>query len=437
MKLHPEARELNRIIKKKSKIVYSFLSKRGKSIYFPKQGIISQSAEAKGKRFNATSGIAVEDDESPMRLKSIEQEINLDPRAVFPYASTYGLSELRHTWKKMLYQKNPSLHTKEVSVPVISSAVTHGLSIVGYLFIDKNDSIIIPDLYWENYNLIFENTYEAHVATFHLFKDDHLNLQALRQKLEEDTSKKKILLLNFPHNPTGYTPTIKEVKEIITIIQDVAEHGHELLVIIDDAYFGLVYESGIEQQSIFSYLADIHENVLAVKVDGATKEDYVWGLRIGFITFGIKNGSQALYEALEAKTSGAVRSTISNASHLSQSLVLKAFQSSTYLQEKKEKYTILKSRYEQVKKTLEEHEEYKEFFSALPFNSGYFMCIELKKSDGDKIRKFFLEKYSTGVISFGNILRIAYSAIVTTNIAQLFENIYNACKNYNDSIKSN
>ena len=48
--------------------------------------------------------------------------------------------------------------------------------------------------------------------------------------------------------------------------------------------FGLVYENGIFKESLFSKLADLHENVLAVKVDGATKEDYAWGFRVGFIT---------------------------------------------------------------------------------------------------------------------------------------------------------
>ena len=39
-----------------------------------------------------------------------------------------------------------------------------------------------------------------------------------------------------------------------------------------------LYEEGIEKESLFTYLCDLHENVLAIKIDGATKEDYVWGL---------------------------------------------------------------------------------------------------------------------------------------------------------------
>ena len=98
-----------------------------------------------------------------------------------------------------------------------------------------------------------------------------------------------------------------------------------------------MYEEGYEPQSIFSYVCDIHENVLAVKVDGPTKEDYVWGFRVGFISYGIKNGDTELYDALESKTAGAVRGNISNSSNLSQSLLLQAFNSPEYNQEKKAK----------------------------------------------------------------------------------------------------
>ncbi|MBN2112235.1 aspartate aminotransferase, partial [Candidatus Woesearchaeota archaeon] len=193
-------------------------------------------------------------------------------------------------------------------------------------------------------------------------------------------------------------------------------------------YFGLVYKEGIYTESVFAKLADIHENVLAVKIDGATKEDYVWGFRVGFITFNNKKATKATYSALEAKTSGAIRGNISNVSHLSQSLVLKAFESETYDAEKKEKFNLMKSRFDEVEQVLQEP-KYKEFFKPLPYNSGYFMCVELKKGiDAEKARKTLLDKYDTGVIAIGNLLRIAFSGVAKSNILQLFENIYSACK---------
>ncbi len=427
MELNPQAKELNETIGDVNPAVHDLLSDKGKAIFFPKKGILSQSAQAKGKKINATIGIALEEDGSPMRLKSIADRINLDPKDVFPYAPSFGKKELREKWKEMLFTKNPSLKGKEVSLPIVTNALTHGMSIVGYMFIQPGDKIILPDLYWGNYKLMLINAYGAVFDTFNTFDQGRFNTEGLKERLNNETGK-KIVVLNFPNNPSGYTPTEAEVTEIIKIIRESAENGNKILVIVDDAYFGLVYKDGIYKESIFSELADLHENVLAIKLDGATKEDYVWGLRVGFITYGVKGGSRELYEALESKASGAVRGNISNDSHLSQSLVYHAFSEDAYWDEKKEKFNILKSRFDEVENVLAEHPEYQEEFTALPHNSGYFMCIELKNKKGEDIRQILLEKYSTGVIAIGNILRIAFSSTKTKDIKEIFDNIYKACK---------
>jgi len=419
---NPQAMELNEIILKNSKATSELLSGRGKGIFFPKRGILAQTKDAKGKKINATIGMALEEDSTPMRLKSLAKLIKkLQPGEIFPYAPSQGKPQLRKKWKELIKQKNPSLQSN-TSLPIVTNALTHGLSILGYLFLTPGDKIISPDLFWGNYKLIFQNTYGAQIDTFETFKENKFNIEGLKEKLEKKDSNKKIVLLNFPNNPTGYTPTNDEVNQITEAIKESAENENNILVIVDDAYFGLIYKDGIYKESIFSKLANIHRNVLAVKIDGATKEDYAWGLRVGFITYATKHGEKEFYNALEAKTAGAVRSTISNASHLSQSLVLKSYESKKYDKEKQEKYNLLKARYLEVNNTLKE-EKYKEHFTSLPYNSGYFMCIELKSLEGETLRQKLLEKYDTGVIAMGNILRVAYSAMPKGQIKELFENI--------------
>ncbi len=425
MALNPQAEELNKIIKENSAI-YELLSEKGKAIFFPKKGILGQTAEAKGKRINATIGAAIEDDGTPMRLNSIAKNISLEPKDVFPYAPSYGKPELRKKWKEMMQKKNPSLKA-EISLPVVTNALTHGASMAGYMFMNPGDKIITTDKFWGNYKLTFENAYDAKLETFNTFKDNGFDTESFKKKIEEEKGN-IIILLNFPNNPTGYSPTEKEAKEIVEIIKQSAEKGNKIAVMIDDAYFGLVYKEGIYKESIFAKLADLHENILAIKIDGATKEDYVWGLRVGFITYGIKGGNKELYAALEDKTGGAIRGGISNASHASQSLVLNSFNSENYDKEKKEKYELLRARCEKVAEVLKD-KKFSEVFTPYPFNSGYFMCIELKEGiDAEKARQTLLEKYDTGVIAIQNMLRIAFSSVAEKDIQELFDNIYNACK---------
>jgi aspartate/methionine/tyrosine aminotransferase len=426
--MNPQAEELNQIIRQKSPAVYDMLSEKGKNIFFPKKGILGQTAEAKGTRINATIGAAIEDDGTPMRLETIASKIDLDPSMVFPYAPSFGRPDLRSKWKSMIYEKNPSLGETEMSLPVVTNALTHGISMAGYLFADAGDEVIVPSLFWGNYNLTLANGYGANLVKFNLFKNDRFDLEAFEAKLNEGKPGKKILILNFPNNPTGYTPTQEEADGIVSIIGRAAEKGNKLVCVTDDAYFGLVYEDGIARESIFTALANLHENVLAVKLDGATKEDYVWGFRVGFMTYAVKGGDAELYGALEAKTAGAIRGNISNAANLSQSLMYAAYNSSEYGFQKRAKYRIMQTRYEAVKEALKE-EKFRKYFKALPFNSGYFMCVQLAEGlDSEQVRQVLIQKYSIGTISLNGILRLAFSAVAAADVKEMFEGIYQACE---------
>ena len=145
------------------------------------------------------------------------------------------------------------------------------------------------------------------------------------------------------------------------------------------------------------------------------------------MTYGIKGGTPALYETLEAKTAGAVRGNISNISNLSQSLLTKIYKDSAYESYKQDKYNTLNTRYQTLKKAFQEIEP-GTYFKTLPYNSGYFMCIQLHNGiEGEAVRQQLLEKYSTGVIVFGNVIRIAFSAVPEQKIYDLVKNIVAAC----------
>ena len=403
---------------------FSLLSDKGRRAYFPSKGILGQSAEAKGKGINATIGTAFEEDGSPLCLECLEGMIAL-PSTSFLYAPSYGLPELRAQWSEMLYAKNPNLKGKVFSQPVVTNALTHALSVAGMLFADEGDTVILPDLFWDNYELIFEHAYGARLETFPAFERGGFNVGGMKNMLMAAGEKKR-LLLNFPNNPTGYTATVTEDEAITRAILQAAEAGKKLVVLLDDAYFGLVYEDGISTESLFSRLVDLHPNVLAVKMDGPTKEDYVWGFRVGFITFGIQGATAAQYKALEAKAAGCVRGTISNSSSLSQYLLLQAYKHSDYARQKQQKLEILRQRYLRIKEILLDHPEFSASFSPMPFNSGYFMCVKVNGVEPEDVRKELLTSYDTGVIVLSGLIRLAFSAVPLDKLELLFTNLHAA-----------
>jgi aspartate/methionine/tyrosine aminotransferase len=399
-----------------------FISEKAKQINFPKKGILAQAKEAKEKKINATLGEAYDDDGIPFYLEKIYKDVSLSPHEIFSYGSCYGNLDLRQKWKEFILKKNPSIKT-EISLPVVTSGLTHALSIAAKLFFKENDELIIPDKFWGNYKLIFEVGNGVKLDCFNSFTVDGFDLVSLEKKIESKDSIS--LLLNFPNNPTGYSLRYDEVENLLSILKKQAEKNKKIIIICDDAYFGLSYEDDIDRESFFARLCDLHENILAVKVDGTTKEDFAWGLRVGFITFASKRLTD--YTFLEDKVAACVRQSISSVSNLSQNLIVKAFSFPSYEQDKSEKLALLKKRYKKVKEVIKD-EKFIKFFYPLPFNSGYFMCIKLIDVDSEKLRQHLLQKYDVGVIALNeNLIRIAFSSVPEKEIENLFESIYQGC----------
>ena len=398
-----------------------FLSDEGKRMFFPYGGILGQGAEAKACAINATIGMAFEEDGSPLVMECFSKNSNLDKKA-FLYAGSFGLLPLREAWRELELKKNPSLKGKRFSLPVVTNALTHGLRITAELFADKGDEVVVPDLFWDNYALIFGDACGAKVTTFNTFKKGCFDAAALKAALLAP-GEKKILILNFPNNPTGYTATVADAKKIVAAVKAAARAGKRIVVVLDDAYFGLVYEKGIHEESLFAEFSDLDRNVLAVKLDGTTKEDYVWGLRVGFISFAFKGATDEQLKALAAKAAGNVRSCISNASSIGQHLALAAYADKGYQKQKREKYNVLKARYVEIRRILKRHPEYAKAFEVMPFNSGYFMCVKPIGVDAEAVRRRLIEKYSTGTIVLSGLIRLAFSTIPKARLATLFANV--------------
>ncbi len=421
------AQELNGILS--GSAAEALLSQLGREMFFPK-GIVAQSAEAgeKATRYNATVGMATSHG-FPLHLESILQEFpSLDSRAVFPYAPTAGDPRLRAVWKEEMLRKNPSLAGSSFSLPVVTAGLTHGVAITAELFLDEGDTVIIPDMFWGNYRLIFEVRRKARIVTFPFFNSSGgLNLEALKQTLASVTGSKVMLIVNFPNNPTGYSPAQEEADQLARLLTEEAESGRKLLVMTDDAYFGLFYEQGTCRESLFAYLSSAHENLLAVKGDAATKEELVWGFRIGFLTYGAKGMSAEQYDALVKKTMGAIRSSVSNCSRPAQTLLLKGMESGSYASEKESAFQMLSARYRKVREVLASYAE-NMLLSPLPFNSGYFMAFRCRGS-AEVLRVHLLQNYGIGTISIGEeYLRIAYSSVDIEDIEDLYRSLYRAAE---------
>lgn len=423
--INPLAKELNDTLA--GSVVDALMSDMGKRLYFP-NGIISQGGEAaKEAHFaNGTIGMAVAQG-TPIELDSYKKNMpSLTPRETVAYAKTAGNPDLRALWKEKIIEKNPSLKNKQFSLPILVPGLTAVLSYVSDLFVDVDKPLLAADPCWDNYELIAAARRGAEFHQFKCFENGKFNIADLEAKMKADAEKygSVRVILNFPQNPSGYSPTVSEAKEIVRIVHEIAESGKKVLVLSDDAYFGLNYEDDIEPQSLFAYMADLHENVLAIKADGPTKEDFAWGFRAGFVTFASKGLSDAQYTALVTKFMAAIRSSVSCSSTPSQSLVMHALKDDAHNKQKIECRNMLKRRYDLVRKFVNTHTS--KVLEPLPFNSGYFMSFHVSTGKAEEIRKELLKKEGIGIIQIDPYtLRVAFSSIDEDKIDSVYTSIYN------------
>ena len=99
--------------------------------------------------------------------------------------------------------------------------------------------------------------------------DWHYNPDDLKRLIKPTT---KVLIVNFPHNPTGFLPSKEEVEAIVSIARQ-----HNLIIYSDEMYHQLVPDQGAQIPA----LCDLYEN--AVSLWGMAKSFGLAGLRLGWI----------------------------------------------------------------------------------------------------------------------------------------------------------
>jgi aspartate/methionine/tyrosine aminotransferase len=426
--MDPIAENLNEVLK--DSIIDKALSSYGKRAYFPK-GIVSQSQEAArlAHTINATAGVAISGKHhlSHHLFEAFGSVVTVDD--MVSYAPTAGDLELRKAWWSEMMRKNPTLDKSDCSLPVVTSGLTHALSVSADLFVDQEDFIIIPSPCWDNYEQIFAVRKGCRILSPSLFDHEkRFSIQSIAKAMEDIDSGKIIVLLNFPNNPTGYTPSESQMYALASLLIQKAEEGRTVVVYIDDAYFGLFHEKeGVYEHSIFSLLCNAHENLLAIKCDAATKESMVWGFRIGFLTYGARGLSKQHYDALVQKTMGAIRSSVSSCSRVSQSLLLSAMRRPEYLAETAKVSQEMAKRYDIVKYEVGKRDGH-HILQPYPFNSGYFCTLSCSK-DAELLRKYLLEHHGIGTVSIGqHILRIAYSGVDRDRLVDLIDEVYRSAE---------
>jgi aminotransferase len=212
-------------------------------------------------------GIGEPDFDTPWHVR--ESTVFSLERGATHYTSNLGLLELRKAISGYVKRFYGASYSPETEI-LVTVGVSEGLDIALRALINPGDEVLYHEPCYVSYraDVIFAHGTPVAVETRH--EDD---FRLTRRMLEEKvTPKTKVLLLNFPNNPTGAVMPRKDIEDIAAFVKE-----HDLLVITDEIYAELTYDS---QHVSIASLPGMKERTIFLH--GFSKSWAMTGFRIGY-----------------------------------------------------------------------------------------------------------------------------------------------------------
>ena len=182
------------------------------------------------------------------------------------YSHPNGIMDLR----KKLAKK----YLSEPENFIITAGAKPAMSLILSSLINKNDEVIYFDPSYPSYkSQIKIAEVGSKIIKLNLNSDFKINLNLLEKKINHKT---KAIIINSPHNPTGYVTSTKDINKIIRLSK-----RFKFYIIIDAVYDDLNFSSE-NYEDILS-----HENV--IYISSFSKTLGITGWRIGYLHSTNKN----------------------------------------------------------------------------------------------------------------------------------------------------
>lgn len=227
-----------------------------------------QAVEKSGKRiFNMSIGTP--DFEPATALKEAMKEAVEEPNA-WKY-SLYDLPELKQA-VKTYYETQYGVSPETEHIISVSGTQT-GLSYVFLACCDPGDVVLLPDPCYPGFQNAADIA-EVKVQYYPLLREHHFlpDLSAIEEELAKAA---KLMIINFPNNPTGAVADAAFYRELIRWAKQ-----YDVLIVSDQAYGSIVFDG----KEHMSFLAVEGVEDVGVELLSMSKSFNVTGARIGFLT---------------------------------------------------------------------------------------------------------------------------------------------------------
>lgn len=187
-------------------------------------------------------------------------------RGVTGYTSSAGIPELLSAISEKLMERGIERTPEEI---IVTPGAKHSIFMAMAVALDPGDELLMPSPCWTYEGMIrILNAKPVFVETLEE-EQFRLDPEDVKERISKDT---KMLLLNYPNNPTGAILN----EETLRALADLAEE-HDFWILTDEVYDELIY--GNKPPSIASF-SDYGERI--VYVNGMSKTYAMTGWRLGY-----------------------------------------------------------------------------------------------------------------------------------------------------------
>lgn len=147
--------------------------------------------------------------------------------------------------------------------------------------LDTGETIVLPDIAWGSYALMASMN-NLKTKQYQLFDGNHFHMESFKETCRAvlDTQDKLVVVINDPcHNPTGYSLTINEWKEIVAFLNTCSKQA-PVVLLNDIAYIDYAYDLEASRKYLECF-NDFSEQVMAVVAFSCSKTLTSYGLRCG------------------------------------------------------------------------------------------------------------------------------------------------------------
>ncbi|MDI6691086.1 MAG: pyridoxal phosphate-dependent aminotransferase [Candidatus Bathyarchaeota archaeon] len=187
------------------------------------------------------------------------------------YTSTNGIRELREALAQKAYHEYGLNYDPDTEI-LITAGGTEAIFLAASGLVNPGDEVLIPNPGFVCYepSVLLAGGVPVHVP----LREENSFKPSSDDVISRITKKSRVMILNYPNNPTGAVLSHEEAASLAKIAVE-----HDMIVISDEVYEKIVYDDA--KHSCFASFPGMRERTLVV--NSFSKTYAMTGLRVGYV----------------------------------------------------------------------------------------------------------------------------------------------------------